>query len=253
MTMANGDSAEAVGMDVVPGTMDLRAGYDEINKTRDYLAEHQTHGTHDATAINAGTLDLARLPKLDTAHLPDAIEGARISGSVSLHGVSSFDAISIGGVGAAIASNGSASFPGGVDAGPVTASTVSATGPMYTPHGRANPVSGFVAAGIGPDGRIAVSASSRRFKKDIRSWSPDRQAVLAMQMVTFRYKVAVDADSPRDYGLIAEDLDALGLTWLVFYDDEGRPQGVHYDKIALALLPVVQDHEARIAALEGKD
>jgi hypothetical protein len=37
--MANGDAAAAAGMDVVPGTAKVRLGYDEINKTRDYVAQ----------------------------------------------------------------------------------------------------------------------------------------------------------------------------------------------------------------------
>ena len=37
--MANGDAAVAAGMDVVSGTADRRLGYDEINKTRDYIAQ----------------------------------------------------------------------------------------------------------------------------------------------------------------------------------------------------------------------
>lgn len=36
--MANGDGAAAAGMDVVPGTAKVRLGYDEINKSRDYVA-----------------------------------------------------------------------------------------------------------------------------------------------------------------------------------------------------------------------
>jgi hypothetical protein len=36
--MANGDAAAAAGMDVVPGTAKVRLGYDEINKSRDYVA-----------------------------------------------------------------------------------------------------------------------------------------------------------------------------------------------------------------------
>lgn len=257
--MANGDAAAAAGMDVVPGTMDLREGYDQINKSRDYLAAHITHGTHDASAIVAGLLDLLRIPVLDLAHLPATLPGSMLRGPVSLSGgISSFDAISVGGTGAGIGSNGSAFFPADMRAGSVVslgsisaAGSISADGPIYTPHGRANPTAGWIAAGIGPDGRVAVSASSRRFKKDIKAWSPDKQAILAMQLVTFHYKVAITDDAAPDYGLIAEDLHDLGLTWLVFYDDAGQPQGVHYDKIALALLPVVQDHEARITALEG--
>lgn len=37
--MATGDDAIAAGMDVVSGTADRRQGYDEINKTRDYIAQ----------------------------------------------------------------------------------------------------------------------------------------------------------------------------------------------------------------------
>lgn len=39
--MANGDTAAAAGMDVVPSTGTgglVKNGYDEINKTRDYIA-----------------------------------------------------------------------------------------------------------------------------------------------------------------------------------------------------------------------
>lgn len=249
--MTNGDAAAAVGMDVVPGTSDLREGYDEINKTRDYLAEHETHGTHDASAIISGILDILRIPQIDAARLPATIAGSKIAGAVSLHGTSAFDAVTIGGLGTGIAANGSAFFPADMRSGSIISGRIDA-GPVYSPDGRANPTAGWIAAGIGPDGRIAVAASSRRFKKYIKAWTPDKQAILAMHLVTFRYKVAIDADSSVDYGLIAEDLDNLGLTWLVFYDADGLPQGVHYEKIALALLPVVQDHEARIASLEGK-
>ena len=52
--MPNGDAAADAGMDTVPGTADLRDSYDEHNKTRDYIADHQTSGTHPASAINSG-------------------------------------------------------------------------------------------------------------------------------------------------------------------------------------------------------
>lgn len=38
--MANGDAAIAAGMVIVPGTAQVRLGYDEINKTRDYVATY---------------------------------------------------------------------------------------------------------------------------------------------------------------------------------------------------------------------
>ena len=42
--MANGDAAAAVGFDIVLATDDVREGYSEINKSRDYLANHITSG-----------------------------------------------------------------------------------------------------------------------------------------------------------------------------------------------------------------
>lgn len=58
--MANGDAAAAVGMDTVAGTEDIRQGYDEINKSRDYIANHITDGAHRANQITTGTLAVAR-------------------------------------------------------------------------------------------------------------------------------------------------------------------------------------------------
>lgn len=55
----------------------------------------------------------------------------------------------------------------------------------------------------------------------------------------------------RSLGLIAEDVDALGLTDLVLYGPDGKPEGVHYDRLAVALLPVVQDMARRLAHLES--
>lgn len=40
--MANGDAAGNAGMDVVQATAPYGLGYDEINRTRDYVAEYAT-------------------------------------------------------------------------------------------------------------------------------------------------------------------------------------------------------------------
>lgn len=54
--MANGDDAAAVGYDTVAGSEDIRQAYDEINVTRDYLAQHRTDGTHRANQITSGVI-----------------------------------------------------------------------------------------------------------------------------------------------------------------------------------------------------
>lgn len=44
--MANGDSAAAAGLPVVPPTKDFRLGYDDINRLADSLAAHLVSGGH---------------------------------------------------------------------------------------------------------------------------------------------------------------------------------------------------------------
>lgn len=109
-------------------------------------------------------------------------------------------------------------------------------------------------------GLIGWVSSSRRHKKNIRPAEVDPQAVLAMELVTFLYKADIDTDREgiTQWGLIAEQLDDLGLTWLVDYGDGDQPEGVRYDRLALALLPALQhvaarvdDLEQRLARLEG--
>ena len=54
--MANGDAAAAAGMDVLdPNTALVKDGADEINKTRDYIAERTGSTTYADTAGHAST------------------------------------------------------------------------------------------------------------------------------------------------------------------------------------------------------
>lgn len=65
--MANGDAAAAIGFDIVASTDDVREGYSEINKSRDYLAEHITSGQHSAAQITSGIFAAGRLPVISVA------------------------------------------------------------------------------------------------------------------------------------------------------------------------------------------
>lgn len=116
-------------------------------------------------------------------------------------------------------------------------------------------------------GKLGQTASTERFKKDIESWTPQEQAVLALQLVRFHWKPEYGDSDHWEYGLIAERLHELGLTWLVAYEEDGTPRAIHYDRLALALLPVIQglaadrdatnarlvEIEARLTELEGNN
>lgn len=97
------------------------------------------------------------------------------------------------------------------------------------------------------------NASSRRYKTHIVPAPLDRR-VLDLQPVRFDYREpnpVTGEPLPRSLGLIAEDVDALGLRDLVTYQD-GQPEAVQYDKLALYLLEVIKDQQRRIEALEAK-
>jgi hypothetical protein len=262
--MANGDAALAAGMDVVVSTQDIRLAYDEINKTRDYIATRTaaitpitSGGTGASDIVTARTnLSVYSKAEVDT-HNWDAsrITSGTLTRSVSVPaGTGVFATVTVGtsGGGGGLAVGGTGNGFDGL--GNAKAAQINASGPIYSPHGRANPVtSSYVAAYLNTDGRIGASASSRRFKKEIREWSPDLQAVFALQLVTFRYKASVygSGDAPLEVGMIAEDLVDLGLDWLVFVDEDGIPAGIHYERVALALLPAIQNLNTRLEALES--
>lgn len=65
--MANGDAASALGYDVVLPSDAVQDGYDEINKSRDYIANHVTSGTHSAAQITSGVLAADRIPVIQVA------------------------------------------------------------------------------------------------------------------------------------------------------------------------------------------
>lgn len=103
------------------------------------------------------------------------------------------------------------------------------------------------------DGTMGYVPSSARYKQDIASAALDPAVIRQLRVVTFRYIAAVENlgdEAAVEIGLIAEEVDALGLTWLVDYDVEGLPMGVRYDRLALALIPWMASVEGRLAALE---
>jgi hypothetical protein len=105
------------------------------------------------------------------------------------------------------------------------------------------------------DGRLWRSTSSRRYKQDIENAEVDPAAVLDMQPRTWRDKGEVEKDpetEKRYVGFIAEELDELGLDQFVVYDADDKPEAIAYDRLSVALLAVLKDQDARLAALEAE-
>lgn len=107
----------------------------------------------------------------------------------------------------------------------------------------------------GGSGSFGYVPSSAQFKQDIESAQVPAEVWRALRLVTFRYIAAVADEGEQartEWGLIAEEVHALGLTWLVDYDDEGRPFGVKREQLALVLVSAVQQIDARMDSVEGE-
>jgi hypothetical protein len=92
-------------------------------------------------------------------------------------------------------------------------------------------------------GIIGINASSRRLKENIRLSSLEElNKVLSLEVRDFDWKESKE----EDIGLIAEEVDELGLKHLVTYDKENNPLGVKYEKLSVYLLGVVKEQQKEI-------
>jgi trimeric autotransporter adhesin len=84
-------------------------------------------------------------------------------------------------------------------------------------------------------GKLGVTASSARFKNDIKPMDNSSQAVLALKPVTFHYKKEIDPDRSPQFGLVAEEVEKINPD-LVVRDGDGKPYSVRYEAVNAMLL-----------------
>lgn len=230
--MANGDAAAAKGMDVVAGSADRRLGYDEINKTRDYVAAEidartaavagkaAASHTHAAADVTSGTLATARIPNLNASIIT--------AGTLS-----------------------SARLP----------STLEANGPTDSAYARSATGSSWYAVWMNSSNQFMRNTSSCRYKVGIRPLELDTAAILALEPVTYHRKG--QAEGTREIGLIAERcVEVPGLvSWdqhrdragKVIEGSEWRPEAVRYEQVLpVLLLHVIREQNARLDRLEQR-
>lgn len=105
---------------------------------------------------------------------------------------------------------------------------------------------------VSSGGVLRRSTSSRRYKTDIAP-APRTPSILDVEPRTWVDKAEAGreqakAPTHRHYGAIAEDLHDLGLTHLVTYDDQGRPDAISYPLVAISLIPEVRALADTVAA-----
>ena len=94
---------------------------------------------------------------------------------------------------------------------------------------------------VAADGRVGVTMSSERFKRNIKSMDSASQAVLELKPVTFQYKN--DNTGTPQFGLIAEEVARVNPA-LVLADKEGKPYTVRYEAVnAMLLNEFLKEHK----------
>ena len=148
--------------------------------------------------------------------------------------------------------------------GMTSANTITATGYMYANSyfyngGYATTTSSANAYINSSTGLLARSSSSLRYKLDVEPQTIPLQSILSLTPKSFIDKASADAQGgsttglPRILGLIAEEVAEIPVLadLLMNKNEQGQPDSVNYDRVAVALIPLLQSHEARLAKLEG--
>jgi hypothetical protein len=107
---------------------------------------------------------------------------------------------------------------------------------------------GGIAVYVTSTGQLGTATSSRRYKDDIQSMGDVSDRLLQLRPVTFRYKQPDEkGNKPLQYGLIAEEVDAV-LPDLVVHNDDGSVETVAYNMLPSMLLNVYQTQHQEIVA-----
>ena len=93
------------------------------------------------------------------------------------------------------------------------------------------------------NGVLYRSSSSKKYKENIKRLEIAPEEVLKLQPVRFQWKTT----GQEDIGLIAEDVEEV-IPDLVIHDNEGKPDAVKYDRVAIYLLELVRAHQSKIDA-----
>jgi hypothetical protein len=204
----------------------------------------------DAAKVTTGAFGVDRIPSISAAK----ITSGNLDTPGSLRGTSITVNNGAGGSSVVLSQNGNVAVGGtlGVTSTTTVGGNVyAATTYSQTNTGRAM----FVAS----DGLYGIGSSSARFKENIVDAGLDVDAIRQIAVRHFNYKSDFSNDQSLQVGVIAEELVELGLDEFVFFNDDGTPDGVAYEKLALAVLSLVQVQadafdalEARVKKLESK-
>jgi hypothetical protein len=90
---------------------------------------------------------------------------------------------------------------------------------------------------------ISREGSSRRYKQNIRPFQEDFRKILRLEAKQYQMREGYGEPGKQLFGYIAEELEEIGLTKLLTYDAEGRPDGIKYKKMGIYLIEIVKEQQ----------
>jgi len=127
--------------------------------------------------------------------------------------------------------------------------TLSCSGVLFSPNVYAQTSGTAANVAVDAGGQIRRSTSSLRYKTDVQDYTRGLQAVLNLRPVTYLSK---SGEGGRFAGFIAEEVHAAGLVEFVSYDNEGRPDALHYPHMVALLASALKEASAKIDALTAR-
>ena len=118
---------------------------------------------------------------------------------------------------------------------------------VYTSFSTGNAANLYIGAG----GALYVSTSSIKYKKDIRNYDKGLAEVLKMRPVYYKGISEYDGDT-QFAGLIAEEIEELGLKEFVVYEEDGSPKSLAYASMVTLLTKAIQEQQAMIISLQDR-
>lgn len=107
----------------------------------------------------------------------------------------------------------------------------------------------FLDTATTPSGQIKRSTSSLRYKKNVQDATHGLAEVLKLRSVTYQ---GINDGVKMFGGLIAEEVDAIGLSEFVSYDDQNRPDALHYGNMIALLVKAIQEQQEQINKLQTR-
>ena len=125
-------------------------------------------------------------------------------------------------------------------------------GVLINPSTYNNNTSASASMVVTSGGSFARSTSSRRHKNTINDATHGLAELLKLRSVTYKGNSTNNDGDTVFGGLIAEEVHDVGLTEFVVYDDQNRPDALHYGHMVALCVKAIQELSAKNDALEAR-